>query len=292
MYQDKDAQYPILPFPLFSHVIEQGRALGLTGVKLTGGEPLMHPQIMEMLSCVKDNCLNLMIETNGLLLTNAMAEKIAKCNDPLVSVSLDGVDAITHEKVRGVAGSFDKAVNGLIHLRDLGVRSQIIMSVMQMNKDQMDPMIRLGESLGVASVKFNLIQPIKRGARLHQRKETLTIEEMVALGRLVETRFSSRTRLRVDYDHPMAFRPLGKLFGHAGDGCSACGILEILGVIPDGAYALCGIGMTLPDMVFGHAEKDSLESVWTGAAVLNALRQGMPDRLQGVCGRCLMRHLC
>ena len=166
------------------------------------------------------------------------------------------------------------------------------MSVMRMNYDQMEAMIRLGESLGVTSVKFNLIQPIKRGERLHNRGDTLTIEEMVALGRTVEQVFSRKTPLRIDYDHPLAFRPLGKLFGETGDGCSACGIMGILGVIPDGSYALCGIGMNIPEMVFGHGEAVSLKTVWEKTAVLNALRQGMPDRLEGICGRCLMQHLC
>ena len=102
-YQDRDHTYPVLPVHLFSHIVRQARPLGLSGVKLTGGEPLMHPDISAILSVVRDSGLGLMIETNGLLFTRAMAEDIATCGDPLVSVSLDGVDAITHERVRGVA---------------------------------------------------------------------------------------------------------------------------------------------------------------------------------------------
>ncbi|MBU0996169.1 MAG: SynChlorMet cassette radical SAM/SPASM protein ScmF [Proteobacteria bacterium] len=291
-YQSGSNTYPMMDVEVFTRVILQAKPLGLSGVKLTGGEPLMHPDIKDMLSCIRENDLRLVMETNGLLMTQEIAKTISTFPDPFVSVSLDGIDAKTHEAVRGVPGSFEKTVNGIRHLSDAGVKNQIIMSVMRFNMDQIGPMIRLAETLGVESVKFNLVQPIKRGEILHEKGETLSIEEMIDLGKVVENTLSKETRLRIDYDHPMAFRPLGKLFGEDGDGCSACGILGILGVLPDGAYALCGIGMNIPEMVFGHATKDRLSDIWEKTAILNELREGMPDQFQGVCKKCLMKHLC
>ena len=56
-----------------------------------------------------------------------------------------------------------------------------------------------------------------------------------------------------------AFRPLSKIFtGPAG----RCGIFGIIGVLGDGKYALCGIGETVPELVFGHPETDKLVDVW------------------------------
>ena len=45
-------------------------------------------------------------------------------------------------------------------------------------------------------------------------------------------------------------------------------------------------------MVFGRADRDPLAEVWENAAVLNELREGLPRRLKGVCGRCLMKRTC
>ena len=82
------------------------------------------------------------------------------------------------------------------------------------------------------------------------------------------------------------------MFGDTGDGCGQCGIFGILGVLGDGSYALCGIGETVPELVFGHADRDRLEDVWNGNPVLQELREGLPSRLQGICGECLMKSVC
>lgn len=166
------------------------------------------------------------------------------------------------------------------------------MSIMRRNKDQMEPLVRLAESIGAESVKFNLTMPIARGKKLHDSGDTLTIEELVELGSWVENTLSDSTDLRLVYDHPAAFRPLGKMFGDTEDGCSTCGILGILGVLANGSYALCGIGMSVPELVFGHAETDRLEDVWETTKVLKDLREGLTDRLEGVCGDCVMKGLC
>ena len=84
----------------------------------------------------------------------------------------------------------------------------------------------------------------------------------------------------------------GKMFGENGDGCGVCGILGILGVLANGSYALCGIGETVPDFVFGHSGTDRLEEVWNNTRVLQEFREGLPQRLEGTCGDCLMKGVC
>jgi SynChlorMet cassette radical SAM/SPASM protein ScmF len=127
---------------------------------------------------------------------------------------------------------------------------------------------------------------------MHESGEALSIEELVDLGRWVETSFSRTTSLVLHYDHPLAFRPLGKMFGKNGDGCGVCGILGILGVLANGAYALCGIGEAVSDLVFGHAGTDTLGHIWTNTPVLKEIREELPHKLEGICGHCLMKEIC
>jgi SynChlorMet cassette radical SAM/SPASM protein ScmF len=166
------------------------------------------------------------------------------------------------------------------------------MSVMRHNKDQMEPVVRLAERLGAGSVKFNIVQPTARGEKMHESGEAPSIEELVEMGRWVENTLSASTNLPLYYDHPLAFRPLGKMFGSNGDGCGVCGIMSILGVLANGAYALCGIGEMVPDIIFGHATTDVLEEVWNNTRVLQEFREGLPQRLEGTCGDCLMKGMC
>jgi SynChlorMet cassette radical SAM/SPASM protein ScmF len=291
-YQAGGRTYPALDFELFRSVVEQAKPLGLSSVKLTGGEPLLHPEIQKILELIRMENLRLTVETNGVLCTPGLAGKIAACKNPFVAVSLDGTDAETHEWVRGVPGSFKAALEGTKNLVKVGLKPQIIMTIMRRNKDQMEGLVRLAQSLGAGSVKFNVIQPTARGEKMHENGETLNIEELFDLGQWVENTLSASTPLRLVYSHPMAFRPLSKMFGSNGDGCGVCGIIGILGVLGNGSYALCGIGETVPELVFGHAASDRLEDIWHNSPVLKKLRAGLPDRLEGICGECLLKGRC
>lgn len=283
------SRYPSLPVELFDTAIREAKPLGLHGVKLTGGEPLLHPQFTRVLEIIRREDLALTIETNGLLCTPKMAAEIARSPEPFVSVSIDGADAATHEWVRGVPGSFDHARQAAKNLVAASIPPQIIMSLMRCNADQIEAVVKMAEGLGASSVKFNIVQPTARGQALHKTAEALAITELIQLGRHVEMELASATRLKLFFDYPLAFRPLSRV---ANGDANTCGILGILGVLPSGRYALCGIGELLPELVFGEIGMDPLEAVWRESPTLEVLRAGLPSRLSGVCGRCLMKHRC
>jgi SynChlorMet cassette radical SAM/SPASM protein ScmF len=291
-YQSGDNSYPALDLDLFKSIIEQAEPLGLTGVKLTGGEPLLHPQINEILEHIQAEDLSLTAETNGVLCTAELAKKMAACKEPFVSVSLDGANAETHEWVRGVKGCFDDAVKGIRNLADAGLRPQVIMTIMRHSKEQLEAIVRLAESLGAGSVKFNILQPTSRGEKMHESGDALSVKELIELGSWVENSLSVSTNLSLYYSYPVAFRPLGKMFGSNGDGCDVCGILGILGVLANGSYALCGIGEAVPELVFGHASQVPLQDSWNNTRLLQVLRDGIPQGLGGVCKNCLMKGIC
>jgi len=291
-YQKGSNSYPSLSLELFRSIIAQAKPLWLSGVKLTGGEPLLHPQIREILEEIRANDLRLTVETNGLLCTEDLARQMAACKRPFVSVSIDGSRAETHEWVRGVEGSFEAAKEGIRNLVKAGLKPQLIMTIMPRNRNQMKAVLHLAESLGCGSVKFNILQPIARGEKMHNAEQVLSIEELVEIGEWAENVLSPSTSLRVYYSHPLAFHPLSRMFSNNGDGCMTCGILGILGVLPNGSYALCGIGETVPELVFGHAATDLLDDVWENTPVLHQLREGLPHRLEGICGECLMKSRC
>ncbi len=291
-YQAGERSFPALDLDLFKSIIEQAKPLGLSSVKLTGGEPLLHPQIQEILELIRAQNLNLSVETNGLLCTPEFALKMANCKNPFVAVSLDGAEAKTHEWVRSVGGCFKNTLDGIRNLVRAGLKPQIIMTIMRRNKDQLEAMVRLAESLGVGSVKFNILQSIARGERMYDGGEALPVEELISLGNWVENVLCASTHLRLYYSLPMAFVPLGKIYSHNGGGSLICRILNILGVLSDGSYALCGIGETVPELIFGHSDTDRLEGVWNNTPAYLELRKGIPHRFEGVCGKCLMRGSC
>jgi SynChlorMet cassette radical SAM/SPASM protein ScmF len=281
--------FPFVDFELFKDICRQGKELGMHSVKLTGGEPLIHPDIEKIIDYINEEKLGLTIETNGVELTPSIVEKFLANKRHFLSISLDGVDAETHEWVRGVPGCFEAALNGARLMVRSGYRPQLIMSVMGHNRHQMESMVRLAEKEGCGSVKFNLVTPTERGEKMYNDGQTLSMKELIETGEWVERKLIPNSKIRVVYSHPSAFQPLGRVFsGKMG----RCGIFSILGVLGSGKYALCGIGESVPELVFGDAVKDKLADIWNNNQVLNDIRKGLPKDLKGICMDCLDRKSC
>lgn len=290
-HRAKEPRPPAVEVSLFRDVARQAKQLGVFYVKLSGGEPLLHPRIGEILEIAGREQIDVVLSTNGVLCTPSLVRELSRIRLRGVSVSLDGADAETHEWVRGETGCFEKALRGIRTLADAGLSPNIAMVILRRNISQVKAVVELAESVGASSVTFNLAQPTGRGAALKDDGEFPEILDLIELDGIVRE-LSRRTPLALSYTLPHAFKPLGGFLGTAGRGYGACGILGILGVLSDGSLGLCGAAEEMPELIFGHAGRDGLEAVWRRAPLLNELREGLPDRFKGICGECLMRSLC
>ena len=91
------------------------------------------------------------------------------------------------------------------------------------------------------------------------------------------------------FDLPAAFKPIKKILsGSAG----RCNIKNIIGILANGSYALCGIGYTVPELIFGFISKDNLKDIWEEHPVIKDIRENIPSKLEGICRDCLFRDLC
>lgn len=289
MGKGQDVQH-YLPLDTFYSIIDQGKKLGLQNAKLTGGEPLLHPKIKEIISYLNENDIYLVMETNGVLLTPEIADLIKANKRAFVSVSLDSHVKEKHEKVRGVKGCFEDTIRGITLLSERKVENQIIMSLLNENVDDIDPLVSLAEELGVKSVKFNLIQPTEKGERLHEHNLIPTVAEYIEIGRYVREELQPKTGVTLFYDIPPAFLPLSKVYGQKSYLCT-CGIDKILGIVWTGDVSICGIGQNQKDLVLGNVHTDSIETIWNNEK-LEPVKCNVVDNLEGVCKNCLMKVQC
>ena len=121
---DKDpGNCECLDLDLYKLAIQQGKPLGLTEIKYTGGEPLLHPDFLEMVDYAEKQELRTWMETNGTLITKEIAGHLkTKTNMHHISISIDGADPATHDHFRNVSGSFDAAMAGIAsHVLDMAV---------------------------------------------------------------------------------------------------------------------------------------------------------------------------
>ncbi|MBM4283730.1 MAG: radical SAM protein [Deltaproteobacteria bacterium] len=91
------------PLPPWSRLLDR-LATWRPVVYVTGGEPLLYPQVVELLAAARSRRLLVHLQTNGTLLAGA-APDLASLGLQMVSVSLDGPPEV-HDRIRGVPGSF------------------------------------------------------------------------------------------------------------------------------------------------------------------------------------------
>ena len=275
---------------IFEAVVEEAKPMGLSSVKWTGGEPTIHPQFDALLRIQKQHGLSGRIETNGMRVTQELASLLRECDVTAVSVSLDGGTAATHDAVRNVSGGFKQTLTGIENLVSSGYRPEVIMSLMRANIGELEVLLDLAAEIGAGAVKLNIVQPTLRGAALYAENDALSIWEILQLNQRLQDQLQPRYQLPISLDVPMAFRPLGSLAGDRRLG--SCGILGIIGLLADGHYALCGVGEHVPELVYGRAGIGHLAEIWQTHPLLQELREGLPNRLEGVCGDCLMKKVC
>jgi SynChlorMet cassette radical SAM/SPASM protein ScmF len=279
-----------LDYDLFALAVSEGLTLGLNSVKLTGGEPLLHPDFKRIVNLIRAQELSLTIETNGTLLTAELA-KYLKEHSTLshISVSLDGGTAETHDPFRGVKGSYEKAVQGIRNLVDVGIHPQVIMSLHARNVGDVESLVRLAEKLGCDSVKFNLIQPSGRGELMTQRGQVLDFQSLIKLGKWVERELQQNTRIPLFYSWPMAFYGLKRLQGFNAYSCS---LTNILGILSTGHLAMCGIGAQIPDLCYGKIGLNQIRDLWISHPNLVAIRDNLSSKLEGICRSCIFQNQC
>ena len=178
------AQYPELAIDEYLRLVRRFVALGITKVRLTGGEPLLRRGLLELVSELKSlrtimgEPLDLALTTNGHLLEDLAAPLRAAGLDR-VTVSMDAVDAPTFERITRIPGSFETVLRGVRAARAAGLTPLKINCVLLrgFNDDQVEGFARFAREEGVV-VRFIEFMPLEEG-RLWTPEIVVTLKEIV-----------------------------------------------------------------------------------------------------------------
>jgi len=143
-------------------------------VLLSGGEPLIRKDFLELAETAAGLGLRVVVSTNGTLITPAMAEKLGNIGLSYVGVSLDGIGAV-HDLFRGVPGTFDRTLRGIRICRDAGIKVGVRFTVTKRNVGEVPAIFDLIEKENIPRACFYHLVYSGRGSSL--RSEDLTHEE-------------------------------------------------------------------------------------------------------------------
>jgi cyclic pyranopterin phosphate synthase len=185
------AQYPELQIDEYLRLIRLFVGLGITKVRLTGGEPLLRRGLIDMVKelsswrTFEGERLDLALTTNGHLLAE-MAAPLKTAGLDRVTVSMDAVEAATFEKITRIPGSFQTVLNGVRVAKAAGLTPLKINCVLLrgFNDDQIEGFARFAREEDVV-VRFIEFMPLEEG-RLWTPEIVVTLKEIVErIGRVL-----------------------------------------------------------------------------------------------------------
>jgi len=145
------------------------------GITLFGGEPLMHPDCIDIMKYIKKLKLHGLIITNGTLLERAAQDIVGAGWDEL-NISLDG-DGPLHDQIRGLPGIFDRIMAGIDEVNKLKenfrVKKPLIniqCTVSQYNYEKLDVMLYVAKRAKANSLTFHNLIFLKRELVEEQKK--------------------------------------------------------------------------------------------------------------------------
>jgi AdoMet-dependent heme synthase len=286
---------------------------------LSGGEPLFRPDLFDIGEYGVGSGFRMALATNGTLVTDRVAARIADTGFSRVAISLDGANPDTHDRFRNLPGSHKLALRGLRNLRAEGVSVQINSTIAKHNVTELPGMLDLALEIGADALHLFMLVPVGCGVEIaptemlpadeyervlhwfdeqsktcpidlkatcaphYYRVRAQRIEGERDRGDMTSTFIAPGTRAKA------APALLGG--GHHGQHLSAMtrGCLagtNVCFISNEGAVYPCGY---LP-VSAGDTRVQRFADIWNNSTVFTQLRD--PGALEGKCGDCRYEAIC
>lgn len=258
-------------------------------VVLTGGEPLMRPDLESMVNFGTRRGLSMVVGTNGVMLTEKRVQSLKLAGAMGVGISVDSLDPEQHDRFRGRAGAWEKTLAGIEACRRHELPFQVHFSVTESNAGEVPAMIDFARASGARVLNIFFLICTGRGESMSDINP-VTYEHV--LNQLVEAQSENKELLirarcaphfkRIAYEHdPQS--PLTRAKGYEGGGCLAG--IHYCRITPDGDVTACPY---IPDSE-GNIRQTPFWEIWEQSATFASLRS---PSLKGKCSQCEYRQLC
>jgi len=138
---------------------------GVRSIHLLGGEPFIHPDILEIIQAILKKGMYCYISTNGTLLNEELVKDLSNLKRITVDVSLDGVCPRAHDSFRGVKGTFQRVLNGLALLKEYNISHNVTAVLGKHNFNEIEEIIELALQYEAKRIQFLTFSPTGRGAQ-------------------------------------------------------------------------------------------------------------------------------
>ena len=292
--------------------LEQGKAFiddisvfGSPVMLFSGGEPLMHPNFLDLCFYAKSKGMRAVISTNGTLITRELAKELKKVGLSYVGISLDGLEPV-HDRFRGKKGAFREAIDGINYAKEAGIKVGLRFTINKRNAEEIPGIFKLMEEENIPRVCFYHLVYAGRGTKLMEEDLTheetrQTVDTILELTKEVYSRDNQKEVLTVDNhaDGPYIYLKLLKE-GKTEEAANVMSLLKMNGGNSSGVGIGCVSwdGEVYADQFwrhysFGNVKERKFSEIWTDTS--NPLMQQLKNKkeyVQGKCKTCKWLDIC
>lgn len=266
-------------------------------VILTGGEPLLREDVVELARRGNELGLRMVMAPNGTLLTVKRARELKEAGIQRISISLDGSSPSSHDAFRQVQGAFEGAMDGIKAAKEAGLPFQINTTVTEKNLGELPAILQLAVSLGAVAHHIFLLVPTGRGRELaHAALSAQRYEE--TLGWFCEQ--EGKVPLQLKATCAPQYQRIIRQKGKSPQGFHGAGHPQNLDSVTRGCLGGWGfcfishVGEVQPcgylEVGCGNVRRQPLSVIWSSSEVFRRLRD--LSGYKGRCGRCEYRRVC
>ncbi len=285
-------------------VIDEIAAVGKPILILTGGEPLMRPDVYQIARYAGDKGLKVAMGSNGTLIDPEVAVRLREVPITRIAISLDFPFAEPQDKFRGKVGAFDAAIAGIANACKAGIEIQINSTITQLNVSYLEELVSLALEVGAVAFHPFLLVPTGRGKGLEsvalspqQYEETLNwiYDQQIKLGDRIffkptdAPHYLRVMKQRQKGDGPGISGTGGHPGGHPSTQTITRGCLAGTGfcfISYRGRVQGCGY----LDVEAGNVQEKSFSEIWNESALFRDLRN--LANIKGKCGSCEYKRIC
>lgn len=158
-HNNKQQSLKTLSIAKYKKVIDELSRLKVFNINISGGEPLLVGGIVNIVKYATSKGMSCTMSTNLTLLNKKMAIELARAGLRRVHISLDSFDPLEHNRIRGVAKSFERMKENLHFFRENNIRYTIVTTLVDQSPDHYARTIDFAYQLGASAHKTNTVVP-------------------------------------------------------------------------------------------------------------------------------------
>ncbi len=264
-------------------MLEQIARAGFKIMIFSGGEPLLRPDLLELVAYANKLSLKPVFGTNGTLLTSKTVSELKEAGARGMGISLDSLDSEKHDSLRRKPGAWQGAVQGMRNCRQMGLPFQLHTTVMEWNSSELEELTDFAVQEGAQAHHIFFLVPTGRAVSIEEKSlRAEAYEELIA--RIMKKQQTVDLELKPTC--APQFMRIARQMGmdiRFTRGCLA-GIAYCI-ISPTGQVQPCAY----LDLPLGDVRQTPFDQIWRDNEVLHKLRS---LDYQGKCGNCNFKKIC